>query len=151
MNKRLISILAAAGVALIALTGCTQEAPKTNKEILKERVEEGKVAMGEDLATIDPKLFTKTLTDAIEKEAGQRPLIDCGTEKIPLQAGSKVLCHLDDGGEIYEVEASVGNVATLEDFGVSFRVAGEPGILKGSSVGPKEDGDLPSEIGAKVE
>lgn len=141
-----ISFIALAGVSLISCSA-VEEKKATSKEIAEKYTDENGKLDIKKLQEIDPILFKDRVAQALEAETGQRPEITCGKDGIPVQLGTKVLCHLDDGGQIYEVEVTVGSFKTVEDFGLSLNVAKAPGVLEGSSTGVVEE--FPTEIGKK--
>lgn len=77
--------------------------------------------------TADPDDIAALAEDALEQQVGLRPVIDCGSESIPLEEGSTVPCLLTDPntGSEFDTEVTLSEVDGT-NISVSVQVAEEP-------------------------
>ena len=101
-------LAAVTGTALVAvLTGCTVSASANR--------------------TVSPPGFERAVADALEREVGQRPLVDCGTDPIDLVEGNTVHCEIGAEGDttVYDSTVEVGDVDGT-DYSVHVQVDEQP-------------------------
>lgn len=69
-------------------------------------------ACGAGTPTASADAVASAAADSLEKQLGQRPEIDCGTETVTLEEGKKVECILTDPGDgkVYDTTVTITNV-----------------------------------------
>lgn len=131
MRARSLSAPAALG-AVALLAGCT-------------------FSVGQSTApTIDPEHVATTAADALERQSGVRPEVDCGEEPLPLEADREVLCLLVDPVAGLEYDAVITFTEVAAD-GRSYSIdvavaevpnnAPEPTVEPGADEAPTVSGD----------
>lgn len=77
--------------------------------------------------TVSPEALATKAEDALEKEIGSRPEIDCGTTSIDLVDGKLTVCDLTDpsSGNVYATDVTIRNVDGTR-FGIDVKVADAP-------------------------
>ena len=101
-------VAAVAGTALVVvLTGCTASATANR--------------------TVSPSGFESVVADALEREVGQRPLVDCGADPIDLVEGNTVHCDIGAEGDttVYDSAVEVRDVDGT-DYSVRVQVDEQP-------------------------
>ncbi|MBP1302021.1 MULTISPECIES: hypothetical protein [unclassified Curtobacterium] len=106
MHRSIAPIVA--GLTLVAvLSGCTVSASANR--------------------TVSPSGFEDVVADALEREVGQRPLVDCGTDPIDLVEGDTVHCEIGAEGDttVYDSVVEVRDVDGT-DYAVHVQVDEQP-------------------------
>ncbi|MDM7889302.1 DUF4333 domain-containing protein [Curtobacterium sp. RHCJP20] len=77
--------------------------------------------------TVSPPGFERAVADALEREVGQRPLVDCGEDPIDLVEGNTVHCEIGADGDttVYDSTVEVGDVEGT-DYSVHVQVDEQP-------------------------
>lgn len=136
MRARSLSLVPVALGALALLAGCT-------------------FSVGQPTApTIDPEHVATTAADALEKESGVRPEIDCGDEPILLEKGREVVCLLVDPVAGLEYDAVITFTDIAADgsrYSIDVAVADVPNNAPEPTVEPEPDpGDAPTVSGDDI-
>lgn len=76
----------------------------------------------------DPASIEKSAADALEKQVGIRPDLDCGTEKVDVKLGGTLLCALTAGKDpaVYDVTITFTEVNKDGTFKFNYQVADVP-------------------------
>lgn len=77
--------------------------------------------------TVSPPRFESAVADALEREVGQRPLVDCGVDPIDLVEGNTVHCEIGAEGDatVYDSAVEVRDVDG-SDYAVHVQVDEQP-------------------------
>jgi hypothetical protein len=96
----------ALAVGLVAFTGCSVSVTKT----------------------VSADTVAEKAADALAREVGQRPEMDCGDDDIAFVAGTEVDCVLTDPstGSTFDAAVTLEKVGDDDEMGVSVQVAQTP-------------------------
>ncbi|CAN5320156.1 hypothetical protein BH11ACT3_BH11ACT3_03580 [soil metagenome] len=132
MRSRILSLTVLGAVAL-TLAGCT-------------------FSLTPQVRTATPDEVAKTSEDALEKEVGTRPDIDCGQDPIPLKVNTDITCVLTDPTTELEFDIVITFTKVESDgkYALDLQVADAPNNAPEPTVEPTDPDAAPTVTGDDI-
>lgn len=128
MRSRNLSLVVAGAAIALALSGCT-------------------FSLTPQIPEVDASDVATAVADQLEKQVGTRPDVDCGTNKVQLEVGTKLTCVLTDPGSGLEYDTVVTfTEVNGTDYKFDFKVADSPN----NPPQPTVDPDSPTVTGDDI-